>query len=147
MSISVSEHISKIMDTPTKAGIQMYVPCATCQTLSGASIVNSEHIYQHFILLLILLNSSKYMPVGPEKLQFHTINLFSVTVKNVLSYDLRVQQLVYVMYIRTPTFISTRLILDMHMQTNTLIFSQFFKVFKISGSYNFILFKNLLLHI
>ena len=147
MSISVNEHISKIMDTPTKAGIRMYVPCANCQTLSGASIVNSEHIYQHFILLLILLNSSKYMPVGPEKLQFHTINLFSVTVKNVLSYDLRVQQLVYVMYIRTPTFISTRLILDMHMQTHTLIFSQFFKVFKISGSYNFILFKNLLLHI
>ena len=45
----------------------------TCQvyskndrTTSGASIVNFEHI-SHFILLLILLNSNKSVPVGPEK--------------------------------------------------------------------------------
>ena len=28
------------------------------------------------------------MPVGPEKLQFQTINLFSGTVRNILSYGL-----------------------------------------------------------
>ena len=37
------------------------------RTMSGASIVIFEHV-SHFILLLILLNLSKLMPVGPEKL-------------------------------------------------------------------------------
>ena len=47
---------------------------------TSASVVNLEHIL-HFILLLILLNSSKSKLVRPEKLQFQEINLFSVNVK------------------------------------------------------------------
>ena len=42
--------------------------------MSGISSVNFEHI-SHFILQLILLNLSKEMPPGPEKLQFVTVNL------------------------------------------------------------------------
>ena len=37
------------------------------RTMSGISSVNFEHI-SHFILQLILLNLSKEMPLGPEKL-------------------------------------------------------------------------------
>ena len=37
------------------------------RTMSGASIVIFEHV-SRFILLLILLNLGKLMPVGPEKL-------------------------------------------------------------------------------
>ena len=57
------------------------------KTMSGASIVIFEHV-SHFILLLVLLSLSKLMPVGPEKLQFQTVNLFSVAVRNILSYGL-----------------------------------------------------------
>ena len=45
---------------------------------------NFKHILL-YILLLLLLNSSKQMLAGPEKLQFQTINLFSVTGRNILS--------------------------------------------------------------
>ena len=56
-----------------------------------------------------------------------------------------VRQLGYVAYVRTPTFIGVRMILDMFTLTGILIFSLwFFKVFKV---FNFILFKNLLLYI
>ena len=36
------------------------------RTMSDASIVNFEHIL-HIIILSLLLNSNKQMPVGPEK--------------------------------------------------------------------------------
>ena len=56
-----------------------------------------------------------------------------------------VRQLGYVAYVRMPTFIGVRMILDMFTLTGILIFSLwFFKVFKV---FNFILFKNLLLYI
>ena len=45
------------------------------RTTSGVSIVNFEHVL-HYILLSILLNSNKYMLLGPEERQFQTINLF-----------------------------------------------------------------------
>ena len=61
--------------------------------------------------------------------------------------ELRVQQLAYVAYVSTPTFIGVRMILNMSTLTRTLIFSfWFFQIFQnLSGSYNFILFKNLLI--
>ena len=44
----------------------------------------------------------------------------------------RVWQLAYVAYVRTPTFIEVRMILDIRTLTRTLIFSPgFFEVFKI----------------
>ena len=46
-------------------------------TMSGACIVNFEHI-SHIIILSLLLNSNKQMPVGHEKLFFQIISLFSV---------------------------------------------------------------------
>ena len=49
------------------------------RTMSDAFIVNFEHI-SHIIILSLLLNSNKQMLVGPEKLLFQIINLFSVTV-------------------------------------------------------------------
>ena len=46
--------------------------------------------------------------------------------------ELRVQQLAYVVYISTPTFIGVRMILDMRTLIRTLIFPyDFFKFFKI----------------
>ena len=48
-------------------------------------------------------------------------------------------------YVHTPTFIEVRMILGMRTLTSTLIFPYDF--LKFSGSYNFILFKNLLLYI
>ena len=54
---------------------------------------------------------------------------------------IRDRQLAYVAYVCMPTFIGIRMILDMRMLTRTLIF-KFSKV-----SYNFTLFKNLLLYI
>ena len=61
----------------------------------------------------------------------------------------RLQQLAYVAYVQTSTFIDAHLILDVHTFTHTLIFfPMIFSKFKnFSGSYNFILFKNLLLYI
>ena len=57
----------------------------------------------------------------------------------------RVRKLAYVAYVRTPTFISVLMTLDMRTLTRTLIFSyDFLKFSKFSGSYN-VLFKNLLL--
>ena len=53
---------------------------------------------------------------------------------------IRDRQLAYVVYVCMPTFIGIRMILDMRMLTRTLIF-KFSKV-----SYNFTLFKNLLLY-
>ena len=44
--------------------------------MSGASLVNFEHIF-HFILLLTLLNSNQQMPVGPEEWWFPTTIFFS----------------------------------------------------------------------
>ena len=55
------------------------------RTTSGASVVNFEHI-SHFTLQLILLNSNKLIPFGPEKRLFPTINLFSMTMRNILFY-------------------------------------------------------------
>ena len=43
--------------------------------MSGASIVDFEHILL-FVLLLIWLNSNKYMPVGPEEWWFQTFSKF-----------------------------------------------------------------------
>ena len=60
----------------------------------------------------------------------------------------RVRQLVYTAYVCTPTFIGIRMILDMCTLTRTfIIFPYDFLKFYFSGSYNFILFKNLLLYI
>ena len=61
---------------------------------------------------------------------------------------IRVQQLAYVAYIHMPIFIGIHMIWDMHTMTCTVIFSLcLFEGFKkFSGSYNFILFKNLLLY-
>ena len=69
-------NFKKIMDTSFK------VNCQETRTMSGAAVVNFEHIL-HFILLLILLK--KLMQVGPEKRQFQAIIVFSVTVRNILS--------------------------------------------------------------
>ena len=55
--------------------------------MSGASIVNFEHISQ-VIVELILLNLDKLMTVGPQKRKFLTINLFSITMRNTLFYGL-----------------------------------------------------------
>ena len=49
--------------------------------MSGASVVNFEHIL-HVTVLLILLSLNKLMTAGPEKQQFQTITFFSITVKN-----------------------------------------------------------------
>ena len=57
------------------------------RTKPAASIVNSEHIL-HFILMLSLFNLKKKIN-GPEKLRFQIINLFSVTVGNILFFGLR----------------------------------------------------------
>ena len=57
------------------------------RTMSIYSIVECEYI-SYFILLLLLLNSNKQILFGPEKLQFQTINLFSVTMEHELSYEL-----------------------------------------------------------
>ena len=55
----------------------------------------------------------------------------------------RVRQLTYVAYVCTSTFIGVPMILDMRTLTVTL-----FKILQhFSGFYNFIQFKNLLLHI
>ena len=56
-------------------------------TTSCASIVNLEHIL-YFIPLLMLPNLNKKVLVGPEKRLFRTLNLFSLTVRNLLSYEL-----------------------------------------------------------
>ena len=69
-------NFKKITDTSFKVNSQ------ETRTMSGAAVVNFEHIL-HFILLLILLN--KLMQVGPEKRQFQAIIVFSVTVRNILS--------------------------------------------------------------
>ena len=58
------------------------------RTMSDAFIVNFEHI-SHIIILSLLLNSNKQMPVGPEKLFFQIISLFSVTVGYIMFYGLR----------------------------------------------------------
>ena len=68
-------NFKKITDTSFKVNSQ------ETRTMSGAAVVNFEHIL-HFILLLILLN--KLMQVGPEKRQFQAIIVFSVTVRNIV---------------------------------------------------------------
>ena len=64
--------------------------------------LNFEHI-SHFILLLLLLNSNKQMLLGPKKLQFLTINLFSVSVGNILSYGLGIFVGLHVFILIHPT--------------------------------------------
>ena len=60
------------------------------------------------------------------------------------SLNVRVRRLAYIAYLSMPTFIDVCMILDMLTLTCMLIFSlRFFKVQKFSGSYNAILFKNL----
>ena len=80
-------NFKKITDTSFKVNSQ------ETRTMSGAAVVNFEHIL-HFILLLILLN--KLMQVGPEKRQFQAIIVFSVTVRNILSNGLEKFVMVYV---------------------------------------------------
>ena len=65
----------------------------------GTSIVNFEHV-SHFITLSNLLNSNKQMLVGPEKRTFQTINLFLVTVRNILFYGLGKFVRLYVLKMR-----------------------------------------------
>ena len=69
------------------------------RTTFGASIVNSEHIL-HFILLLILSNSDKKVLVGSQKRLFQKINLFSLTVRNILSYELEKLRLYVFIFIQ-----------------------------------------------
>ena len=64
--------------------------------------LNFEHI-SHFILLLLLLNSNKQMLLGPKKLQFLTINLFSVPVGNMFSYGLGIFVGLHVFILIHPT--------------------------------------------
>ena len=67
--------------------------------MSGASFANFEHIL-HFILLLILLTEFEQINVvwaGETVVQ--SINLFPVTVKNILSYGLGKFVGIYVMFI------------------------------------------------
>ena len=66
---------------------------------SGTSIVNFQHV-SHFILLSNLLNLNKEMLVGPEKWTFETINLFLVTVRNILFYGLGKFVRLYVLRMR-----------------------------------------------
>ena len=66
---------------------------------SGTSVVNFKHV-SHFILLSNLLNLNKQMLVGPEKRTFQTINLFLVTVRNILSYGLGKFVRLYVLRMR-----------------------------------------------
>ena len=63
---------------------------------SGTSIVNFQ-LVSHFIILSNLFNSNKQMLVGPEKRTFQTINLFLVTVRNILFYGLRKLVRLYVL--------------------------------------------------
>ena len=51
---------------------------------SGVSTINFEHIL-NYILLLILLNSNRWILAGPEERQFQKI-LFSATSRNMLCY-------------------------------------------------------------
>ena len=64
--------------------------------------LNFEHI-SHFILLLLLLNLNKQMQLGPKKLQFLTINLFSVPVGNMFSYGLGIFVGLHVFILIHPT--------------------------------------------
>ena len=66
---------------------------------SGTSIVNFQHV-SHFILQSNLLNLKKEMLVGPEKWTFETINLFLVTVRNILFYGLGKFVRLYVLRMR-----------------------------------------------
>ena len=52
--------------------------------MSGVSTINFEHIL-NYILLLILLNSNRWMLAGHEERQFQKI-LFSATSRNMLRY-------------------------------------------------------------
>ena len=67
---------------------------------SGTSIVNFQHFISHFILPSNLLNSNEQMLVRPEKRKFQTINLFLVTVRNILSSGLGKFVRVYVLRMR-----------------------------------------------
>ena len=53
----------------------------------------------------------------------------------------------HVAYVHTPTFISVHMILDMCMLTHTHFFPMIFMFSNFSGTYDFMLFKNLLLYI
>ena len=64
---------------------------------TGVSIVNFEHILQ-FILLLLLLNSNKY-----SKTLVSDNELFSIIVRNILSYCYKKAFEIHVFIFKHPT--------------------------------------------
>ena len=82
-SILSSIYMLKVCIKNTRNVSNMFKFNNTNTRTSFASIVNFEHI-SHFILLLLVLNSNKYMLLGSENIYFQTTNLFSVTVKYIV---------------------------------------------------------------
>ena len=71
------------------------------RTTSGASTVNFEHIL-HFTCIYTIIAEFEQMLLGTESIKFKTINLFSVTVRNILFYGLGTFVRLYVFILIHP---------------------------------------------